>query len=664
MSARHNRIRWATGALACMALLAAFALHALFDPDRAKALAQDRVKAIWGRDLAIGKLSLQLSPFPALHASKVSLSNPSWAKHRNLLEAEQVTARLELLPLLSGQVVVSAIAIDGLTLHLEAAEDGANNWCLQRNSGAGGMQPRGEPVFDPKLLTSLEVRDARIDYANGSSVARTWQVERFAVRARRGWRDASLDARIAHAGQTMRVAAQIDDLSSAGEKGAVSEGRLEAQWDRARLRLSGLFPLEAALRNLNANAVFDAESLDAPLGFFGIRNKSIAPLKLAGDLHASPDGGLQADHLTIRFGTFEAQGKAVLKPFGRKPSFDAQLSSERLDWAQFMHDIGRPAPRPKAPDELFRTDPLPWKMLADAQPIEGRLQARIGTLRLRSGTELRDAQARMALGNARLDMAPFSFKLFGGTAAGRLQLDGRKRHATLALNASGISTGAWLHAKGKREALTGGPMSIDMQVDATGSSMKELASSVTGPVMIRVGEANVLSKKIRQAETLLIGLTPLFSEKDAEHVELACASARLPFVYGRAAAEPIAGIRSSASQLLLSGYVDLRRQSLDVRGRIRARSGISLGASALAGTVRISGKLSHPETGLDPSGAPETVARLGAAVLTGGASLLATALWDAATPGSDACQAVFDTKKPATAEKRQNASASRTAQSR
>jgi len=645
-----------------MALLVVFALHFLFDQNHAKAVAQERVKAIWGRELDIGELSLQLTPFPALHATRLSLSNPSWAKHRNLLEAEQLTARLQLLPLLSGQVVVSALAIDGLTLHLESTEDGKNNWTLPRAGGAGGMQPRGESTFDLKRLTSLELRDAHIDYAPASAISQAWRLEKFGARAKRGWLDVRLEANIVHADQRMRVAAQFDDLSSIGEPGATSEGKLEAQWERARLKLSGRLPLEAALQNLNAQAMFDAESLNAPLGFFGIRNTSVAPLQASGELHALDDH-MQVDHLKIRFGTFEAQGKAVLNPFGSKPSFDAQLSSERLDWAQFTHDIGRAAPRPKAPDELFHADPLPWAMLADAKNFEGRLQARIGTLRLRSGTELRNAQARMALENAQLDMASFSFKLFGGTAAGKLQLDGRKKQVQLMLNASGVSIGEWLYAKGKKGALSGGPMNIDMRVSAAGSSMKELAASVTGPVLIRVGEAKVLSKKIQQAENLLIGLTPLFSETNTEHVELACLGARFPFVSGRAEAEPIAGIRSSASQLLLSGYVDLRRQSLDMRGRIRARAGISLGASALAGTVRISGKLSHPETGMDPSSAPEAAARLGAAVLTSGASLLATAIWDAAVPGSDACQAVFDPDKPAAKEKRQRARAGRTAQS-
>jgi hypothetical protein len=113
------------------------------------------------------------------------------------------------------------------------------------------------------------------------------------------------------------------------------------------------------------------------------------------------------------------------------------------------------------------------------------------------------------------------------------------------------------------------------------------------------------------------------------------------FVAGRAEAQPIVGARSDVSQILTTGYIDLRQQTLDLRGRVRARSGVSLGISTLAAEVKIAGKILQPEVGFDPAGTPGILARIGTAIATGGASLLITSIWDAANPASDPCQIVF-----------------------
>lgn len=81
---------------------------------------------------------------------------------------------------------------------------------------------------------------------------------------------------------------------------------------------------------------------------------------------------------------------------------------------------------------------------------------------------------------------------------------------------------------------------------------------------------------------------------------------------------------------------------MDLRGRVRARSGISLGISNIAGdNLKIAGKITAPGVGLDPESTPGALARIGAAIMTSGVSILATALWDAANPVSDPCYVTF-----------------------
>ena len=123
---------------------AALALHALVDPQRLKKAARDRALAAWERELLMGDVELTLFPRPSLRAAKVAVANPSWAKEPHLLQADVVRADLELLPLLTGKVRVSSLALDGVKAALEVAEDGAVSWELKPASGAK-KPPRRTP---------------------------------------------------------------------------------------------------------------------------------------------------------------------------------------------------------------------------------------------------------------------------------------------------------------------------------------------------------------------------------------------------------------------------------------------------------------------------------------------------------------------------------------
>lgn len=633
MSKWRRAAYWSIAGFAVLVLLCALALHALLDKEWLKQLAHDKAQAAWSRELTIGDLSLQLRPFPALHAQNVTLSNPSWAQHRNFLEAESVHARLELLPLLSGRVIIKGVSLDGLAAHLEMSADGGNNWDLR----TAAKPVNGKVTFDPQLLTRLRVKNAQISYRDKAAAERTWHVETFHANGKTGWRDVRVEAHVSRDGHPLQFQGTFGDLSGIGADGAVTDGIIDAQSGPARLHIEGKLPLAASLQHHAFNAHFEASSLTELFGFLGIGSPPLAPISASATLRDA-EGKINATDLKLSLGKLNVTGDAKIDMSGAKPSFDARLQADRLDWAQTLLDAGRPPPPPKPAGELFRTHALPWNVLAAMDGVTGNLDMHILSLRLRTGLELKDAKASVALNGDQLNVGSFSARMLGGTAAGSLTLDASRKAALLNLKLDNTSLAQWFAEVGKNAPITGGPMNVNASVSASGSSMKELAASITGPVTIRLGPATIISKKASQAETLLTGL---FSAKSSDRVQLACAAANLPFKGGRAAAKPIAGARSEASQLLTSGFVDLRRQTLDLRGRVRARSGVTLGVSTLADEVKLVGKISKPDVSMDEGGALAALARIGAAILTGGVSIVGTALWDAANPASDPCQVVF-----------------------
>lgn len=186
-------------------------------------------------------------------------------------------------------------------------------------------------------------------------------------------------------------------------------------------------------------------------------------------------------------------------------------------------------------------------------------------------------------------------------------------------------------------------MRIHANLQARGDTQRDLATSADGLITVRGGATLIRSEKAGNAESLLTDMFPLFSERDARQLQLQCFAARLPLRRGQANGA-LVGARSDASQLLTQGSIDLRQQDIDLRGRVRARSGISLGVALVSGDVVIAGPLARPNMALDPS-SPGALARLGAAVLTGGLSVVATAAWDAANPGANPCEAALEERR-------------------
>lgn len=613
-------------------------LRALLDIDHVKSVARDRVRTLWSRDLVIGDLGVRLLPTPSLRAHRVTLSNPAGASESALIEAELVTMRLELLPLLSGQIALSRLTVDGLRLNLEVMRDGSKTWEIKHNGPAQAVR---QDIFDPAALRGVRLRNVDIHYRVADKAPSSWHIDELTASAQSGGRNLVVDASVLRESNPMRTHFEIADISRFGEKQATSEGALRAEWGDAVLTMAGRFPLSADPFGAQLKMRFDAKSMAALFGFFDIRHGAVAPLSITANL-AEKAGKVDISDLVFQLGAMRISGKASVALTHPRRSFSASLAVDRLDWARAAQDAGLPPPPHKLDDGAFPVQPLAWPALLAMDGSEGTVDARIGWARLRSGVELTNTDTHWHFSGNKLDISHYAFDLLGGKASGQLLLDPHARSARLHFSGHGMLLEKWFSQRGRKVPLTGGPSDLNAAVTASGASMKEMAASLSGPVSVRVGPAHILSSGAHEAEALLVGFAPLFSSANADRVELACFGTVLAFANGVATGQPVAGARSEASQWLGSGVLDLKRQQVDWRGRIVARSGVSLGVTNIAGDVRLAGPVNHPSISLDPAGAPSALARIGAAIVTGGASLVATAVWDASNERNNPCAVVFE----------------------
>lgn len=628
------------GTLAAALLASAvLASHLLFNQQALIAMAQDRVHAATGRQLQIDTLAVRWLPLPSLRATGIVLSGPDWAHHRDMIQADRIDMRLSWRALLSGRIEPGAVLIRQARIHLETTADGKHSWNITADGKASGAH----------WQDLRELRAGTVDLVYRSpSGEHQWTIQSLAASSEPGWRNAQLQADLLREPQRMRLEADMADLSQAGRAGASSKGHIVLRSPTASATLSGMLPL--SLEGSSATAAdlsVQADSVAQAIGFFSADSHPDAPpaaLVLQARLHGAGQA-LTLDITQLKFGSTEASGALTLHHESGKPQLEGHLALPSLDWATLRREAGRPALPPLARGEIFRRTPLPWKTLEAMASVDSSVRLRIDKLRLPSGIRMDQLEASLRGGSGHIHVAPFAMSLLGGSASGKLNLDATRHAADLTLDASGVTLERWFGERGRKLPVTGGPMRIHATLQGRGDTQRDIAASADGLITVRGGATLIRSEKAGNAESLLTDLFPLFSERDASQLRLQCFSARLPLRHGQADGA-LVGARSDASQLLTRGSIDLRQQDVDLRGRVRARNGVSLGVALLSGDVAIAGPLAKPKMTLDPS-SPGTLARLGAAVLTGGLSVVATAAWDAVNPAANPCEAALAERRAA-----------------
>lgn len=445
---------------------------------------------------------------------------------------------------------------------------------------------------------------------------------------------------VSHREHTVKVVAALDDISRYGQPDAISDGKLDLDWGSTRASMRGKFPLQVQLRGAAVTAQLDSTSLNDMLSFFGIvRQRPTASARASFELRGT-EGHIELRNVDAALGKHRLIGRTLISTSGPRPVIDTEFQIEQLDWAHALLDTGDAPVAPLPPDELFYDRPIAWPLLIALQGTMGTISAQLGSLRLRNGVEMRHVKASGIFDDDHLQINHFTTDLLGGSATGSMRFDGRKTMAGINVEGKSLLLERWFKERSSTVPFVQGPMKISASLNATGHSMRDLAKSMTGQVKIHMGPGIYASLEAGDAEATMVA----FSKKNSVgRIDFECAGADLAFRDGRATGNSIVGARSNVSRLLASGYVSMREEAADFRGRVQPKPGIGVGLAAIAGDIRIAGKLRAMKVTLDPAATPKVAARAGAAVLSLGLSLAETAIANETREDSDPCLAVFRT---------------------
>jgi len=616
MRKRRGRLkRIVTGlfALVVALLVAGYAIVASLDVQQVARVARDEVKAATGRDLIVaGPIDLKISLTPSVDLQDVRFANAAWGSRAEMVTVRRVEVEVELLPLLTGNVVVRRLVAVEPDILLEIDTGGRANWEFE-TAGADTT-----PADGSSSVTAPDVQDFRIeggrlrlvDAAAGEDLTLdiTEAVGTFPSNGGpSGGGSRSLRLEAAYNGNPFVVEGSYGGLPAllSGMPGpvdvTVTAGGATVTAKGTAGDLTG-----APRADLAVTAAGDDLSGLSP--WAGAELPALGPYSLSANLKV---GGQTFDFsgLILKLGDSDLTGNLAVSLAAVRPALKGSLVSKRLD----LDDLsGAPAGggdgSAAGPAKVFDDTPLP---LAALRAVDGQVKLNIEKLSAGS-LLLDDVQTDLVLKAGDLTAAPLSAGLAGGRLDGRFSLNaaGAAPDLALRLDGKGIDFGEVLKQAAVSDEV-GGELELAVDLRGRGATPHALAAGLGGHVQAVSLDGTVDNSLLR---VLSIGVSdiiaPLYGTADSTRLE--CFVARFDIEGGQAKSRALV-FDTGAFAVAGRGGIDLDAEQVNLAFDTQT-SEPSL--ASLAVPFHVTGPLGDPRVTPDPVGA--AVGAVGNVAETGG----------------------------------------------
>jgi uncharacterized protein involved in outer membrane biogenesis len=345
-------------------------------------------------------------------------------------------------------------------------------------------------------------------------------------------------------------------------------------------------------------------------------------------------------------GDNEIDGSVRVTLDGPVPEVDLRLAASKLDLDLFDLDEADVADASAPPEDdvggdgdgrLIPDEPLPLDTLTK---LNATADIDIRTARFR-GIDYSDLVLDGKLWNGVLAIERLNaVSPYGGIDA-RFSVTPAGDSADVKADLTGTGLYIGLGPERTTEQIEMSPK-FDAHLDlaASGSTYRDVAAALNGTIRISANGGRTPNTGANLIlggffEELVNTVNP-FIQQDP-YTELDCLITLLKVEDGIAEGDPALVIQTDRLVIISQGRIDLSTEKLDINFRTSPRARLSVSAGEFLNPyLRVAGTLADPALTFDPGGAFVTS---GAAVATGGLSLLATAVWNRITRANDPCAA-------------------------
>lgn len=453
------------------------------------------------------------------------------------------------------------------------------------------------------------------------------------------------------------ISAQRLDLSPllSGEAGeALNTGEAGTSEQAPRQALD-LRPLAGASLNLNfADAGNQALAVEGLLSLptliieikidelLGVReeiplsNDDLLPLELAVEI----DGDL--DRLSYELASFNwgpnalaGTGSVDFEPLRIVSTLQAEAlhlprSEPALDEGDSVEDKAESGP-------VFSDAPIDWTWLAGTL-VDVRLT--VSELHVLDAV-FSQVALRVAGENGELSLTPLTGTFGNGGFDGSLALTQQTEGVALAsaFDLEGVDLQAFGFVP--EEELTGGALIARIALTGAGVSLADLAASLDGSILVTVQDAIVQNDtfELIGSDLLMETLNKLnpFAKSDPT-TRLDCALIQFEVAQGVLTASNSLVVETEKMEIIGDGTIDLNDETLSIGFSPSSRAGVGVNVGSLVKFLKLGGTLSAPRPTADAAGLLKSGAAVGAAMSTGGVSILAEGMFKRLANAGSACE--------------------------
>jgi uncharacterized protein involved in outer membrane biogenesis len=367
----------------------------------------------------------------------------------------------------------------------------------------------------------------------------------------------------------------------------------------------------------------------------------VGPVMLKAALRGQ-DGIYNLSEFTARAGQSHLTGLGQLNLRGERPMLNGSLLSDKLDLTQWLPEDKQK----KKGGRLFSNDPLPLEAL---RSVDANLKLDAKQV-VTHDLVLQDLKAEIGLQSGLLKIAPLTARAAGGQIQALLELDARGKQGLLRsdLKANGVELGQFRQFQ-EKQVIQGGKTDAQFSAAGKGDSVAAIMGSLNGNLLIKVGSGRMANTAadLVGADLLYTAfqfINPLSASDKTSNLE--CGVIKFDIKNGMATSDKGIAMQTEKVNVLGSGAIDLKTEQLDIRVKPSAREGLGINLGALTELMHIGGTLTDPKLTTDAKGVLRTAVTAGAAVATGGLSVLAQGLFDKTTADPHPCATALGLKPP------------------
>jgi len=597
-----------------------------------------------GRKLDIGgDIGFKISLIPTVLIEDVKFANASWGSKPEMLTLGKFEVQVSLMPLLSGNIQVNRVILLAPEILLETNKKGVGNWVLdieQTEEKVSAPTEAGTPL--PAIVVNeVHIENARITYKDGVTGKETKVViENIETKSDSFDDPLSLLVKIAYNEIPVKIEGSLGSVNQlmANEKYPVD---LEIDTSDAKIGLHGLVAKPMEGKGLDLELSFNVASLEKLSKLAENKLPTLGPISLTGKI-SDGKGSYSIKGMKLQAGKTDLAGDLTANLAGKRPALAANLSSNSIDLVELSG--GEAAAKKEAKKErVFSPDPLPLEGLKSVNANVTINAKQIKT----SSLILKKTKIVLTLKNGNLSIKPLSTLVAGGTMNANIGLNASGKTAAMATDISikGLEPSQLEYFKGK---VSGAKTDVTINVKGSGNSVSQIMAGLNGKLLAKMGKGKLTDSKTKAASTDLFSmLNPTATTREGTLIE--CGVINFNIKDGIATADKGIAIAANTMNVIGSGTVDLKTEKLDIGITPKAREGAGISVGQLAELVRVRGTIANPKPGVDTMAALKAGAGAGAALATGGLSILAQGLYDKSSADEDPCAIALGQKPTKTA---------------